>query len=79
MRNQLPGSSPASASPYADATDSPHWEYMIKVLPAKKMNDANYVDPLNGFGRDGWEMVSMTPYDTVVSQMVYAFKRPRRR
>ncbi len=79
MRNQVPSSPPASTSLYAGATDSQYWEYMIKVLPAKKMNELNYVDPLNEFGRDGWEMVGMTPYDTVVSQMVYAFKRPRHR
>jgi len=49
------------------------------VLDAKKMNDPKYVQPLNELGDQGWELVSTSPGNTVVSQMVYMFKRPKRR
>ncbi len=59
--------------------DYQRWEYKTFVLDAKKMNDPKYVQPLNELGDQGWELVSTSPGNTVVSQMVYIFKRPKRR
>ncbi len=77
MRNQVPGSSLAPTSTYTGAASLQQWEYKTLVLEAKKMNDPRYVDPLDNLGTDGWELVSMTPYDLTSKYMAFAFKRPR--
>jgi len=77
MRNQAQGSTLSPTSTYTGAPSLQQWEYKTLVLEAKKMNDPRYVDPLDDLGLDGWELVSMTPYDLTSKYMAFAFKRAR--
>jgi len=79
MHNQ--GSVPTSGSfaRQSAAGDTQQWEYRTRVLPAKKMDNPHYPDPLNELGDDGWEMVNALPGNTVVADVIYVFKRPKRR
>jgi len=43
------------------------------------MDNPHYPDPLNELGDDGWEMVNALPGNTVVADVIYVFKRPKRR
>ncbi len=79
MRDQVLNSAAASISSHMGTSNSQQWEYKTVVLPAKKMNDPKYVEPLNEFGRQGWELVSTSGGNAVVSEMIYFFKRPLHR
>ncbi len=79
MRDQVLNSTVASMSSHIGTNNPQQWEYKTVVLPAKKMNDPKYVEPLNEFGRQGWELVNTSGGNAVVSEMIYFFKRPLNR
>jgi len=76
MTDQLSG---RTWVPAARDTDPITWEYKSFVLDAKKMSDPKTMDPINELGAQGWELVNTMPGNTIVSQILYTFKRPRRR
>ncbi len=79
MSNQGFAPSMASTASQGSAVDSQAWEVKIIVLEAKKMNDPKFVDPLNDLAAQGWEPVTMSPYDALIKYMAFYFKRPKRR
>jgi len=76
MPDQLSNRTGAAAAPDSDLVI---WEYKSLVIEAKKMHDPRTMDPLNELGAQGWEMVNAMPGNTVVKDILYTFKRPRRR
>ncbi len=76
MPDQLSNRTWAAAAPDSDLVT---WEYKSLVIEAKKMHDPRTMDPLNELGAQGWEMVNAMPGNTVVKDILYTFKRPRRR
>jgi len=75
MNNRAPDRVWASTAPDSDLVT---WEYKSFVLDAKKMSDPRTMDPINELGAQGWELVNTMPGNTIVSQILYTFKRPRR-
>ncbi len=75
--NNRPPNTMSSSAPYG--VDLVTWEYKSLVIDAKKMNDPRTMEPLNELGAQGWELVNAMPGNTVVREILYTFKRPRRR
>jgi hypothetical protein len=75
--NNRPPSAMSAPAPYG--VDLVTWEYKSFVLDAKKMSDPKTMDPINELGAQGWELVNTMPGNMGVSQILYTFKRPRRR
>ena len=76
MPDQLSNRTGAPAVPNSDLVT---WEYKSLVIEGKKMHDPRTMDPLNELGAQGWEMVNAMPANAVVREILYTFKRPRRR
>ncbi len=75
MSNHAPGSS-GSPTPLRTSTiDMEQWEYKIVVKDAKDMGTPTYMESLNALGLDGWELVSVTPGNTMIKHFCYYFKR----
>ncbi len=76
MPDQLPNRTWTSTAPDNDPVT---WEYKSLVIEGKKMHDPRTMDPLNELGAQGWELVNAMPANAVVREILYTFKRPRRR